>query len=68
MAQLEIYLTGEDMDRLFICKAKEGKHNLTANEYAQALLVRELHRLFPQPPRYDEDGQLINGDCYQGNP
>ena len=43
MAQLEIYLTGEEMDRLFICKAKEGKHNLTANEYAQALLVRELH-------------------------
>ena len=66
MATLEIRLNNEDMDRLFTCKYLEGRHDQTGNEYAEELLRRELHRLFPPAPQYDEDGQLINGNSYTG--
>lgn len=59
MATLEIRLNGEDMDRLFLCKSMEGYDGLTAQEYAEKLLIQELHRLFPHAPQWDEDGQLV---------
>ena len=66
MPQLDIYLNNEDMDRLFVIKALAGRYDQTGNQFATDLLTQQLHQLFPEPPRYDEDGQLINGDCYTG--
>jgi len=66
MPEFQIHLTREDTDRLFVCKSLEGKGNLTGNEYAAELLRRELHRLFPASPQYDEDGQLMNPDKFTG--
>lgn len=67
MTEYTIQLHNEDTERLFACKELEGKHDLTGNQYAALLLERELHRLFPAIPSYDEDGQLLNGHCYKGN-
>jgi hypothetical protein len=66
MTEFSFSLSREDTDRLFIIKDSQGKDGMTANEFAQELLERELHRLFPPAPRYDEDGELLNGDAYQG--
>ena len=56
MAEFSFYLSREDTDRVFALKAEAGEDNMTANEYAQYLLERELHRLYPQTVQYDEDG------------
>lgn len=66
MTELNFYISGEDMNRLFLIKDIQGKHSLTANDFARELLERELHRLFPPAPQYDEDGQLTNRDAYRG--
>lgn len=66
MATLEINLSGEDMDRLFVVKDLAGRHDLTAQQYAERLLVKELHRLFPPAPIYDETGELLNVKAYKG--
>lgn len=66
MATLEINLSGEDMDRLFVVKDLAGRHDLTAQQYAERLLIRELHRLFPPAPIYDEAGELVNVKAYKG--
>lgn len=66
MPELNLKITPTDMDRLFVCKAYEHRYDLTANQYAELLLTRELRRLFPATPHYNEDGDLINGDRYKG--
>lgn len=66
MGEISFNLFSEDIDRLFVLKDLEHKHDMTGNEYAKELLVRELHRLFPPAPKYDEDGDLVNRDAYRG--
>ena len=66
MTELTFYLSGEDMDRLFLIKDIQGKHSLTANDFARELLEHELYRLFPATPHYNEDGELTNRDAYRG--
>ncbi|MFA7162821.1 MAG: hypothetical protein WC097_01555 [Eubacteriales bacterium] len=57
--KFEFYLSEEDTDRVFLLKEKAGEADLTANEYAKELLIRELHRQHPSTPRTDEDGNYI---------
>lgn len=66
MRELSFYISDEDMDRLFLIKDIQGKHNLTGNEFARELLEHELYRLFPATPRYNEEGELLNMDAYRG--
>ena len=42
------------MDRLWAIKAKEGKDELTGNEYAKMLLERTLNRLHPEKAVIEE--------------
>ena len=66
MRELKFYISNEDMDRLFLIKDIQGKHNLTGNDFARELLERELYRLFPATPRFNEEGELLNRDAYRG--
>lgn len=59
MPQFEFWLSSEDTDRLFSIKSAKGKDSLTGNEFARELLERELHRLHPRKPKYDENGNEI---------
>lgn len=45
--KLEFYISDNDMDRLWVIKDKQGKYNLTGNEFAKELLENELYRLHP---------------------
>lgn len=60
MAQFTFYLSAEDTDRIFALKKLTGHDDLTGNEYARRILERELHRLFPAVPEFDEQGEVIN--------
>lgn len=55
MAELNIYLSSDDIDRLFALKDEAGKYNLTGNDYARELLEGLLHRLHPERVRYDDE-------------
>jgi len=45
MVEFNFYLSENDVDRLFYLKQKEGKDDLTGNEYAKELLEGLLWRL-----------------------
>ncbi len=60
MAQFTFYLSAEDTDRIFALKKLTGHDDLTGNEYARRILERELHRLFPAVPEFDEQGEVMN--------
>lgn len=64
---LEFSISAEDGERLFAIKELQGKDDLTGNEFAAEILQRELHRLFPAVPEYDENDRLTNADKYRGN-
>lgn len=66
---MDVYfsLLDADAERLFAIKELQGAADLTANEFARQLLEQELYRLFPAVPRYDDSGQLLNEDRYQGS-
>ncbi len=66
MVELNFYISDEDMERLFLIKDIQGKHNLTENDFTKKLLELELYRLFPDTTRFNEDGELINRDAYRG--
>jgi hypothetical protein len=66
MVELNFYISDEDMERLFLIKDIQGKRNLTGNDFARELLENELYRLFPDAPRFNECGELINRDAYKG--
>ena len=53
--RFEFYISDEDMDRLWALKEREGKDELTGNEYAALLLERTLHRLHPEKVKIEED-------------
>ena len=66
MVKFEFYLYDDDYDRLYAIKKLQGKEDLTGNQFAEELLTRELHRLFPPVPEYDDNDNLINADRYRG--
>ena len=59
-------LHGTDVDRLFAIKELQGADDLTGNEFARLLLERELRRLFPATPSFDDDGKLVNAEKCRG--
>jgi hypothetical protein len=60
MAQFDFRLSNEDTNRLFAIKKKQGKDNMTGNEFAKYLLEKELHKLHPAIVRdVDENGDEI---------
>lgn len=48
MVKLEFYLSDADMDRLWAIKEKQGKDNLTGNEFAKEILEVALYNLHPE--------------------
>jgi hypothetical protein len=64
MTEFSFYLSAQDTDRLFAIKQLQGRSDMTGNDFARELLERELFRLFPSVPEYDENGSLINPDKY----
>lgn len=53
--KFEFYLSDDDAERLFAVKEDKGKSELTGNEFAKELLIRELHRLHPSRVMYDDE-------------
>lgn len=66
MPEIKFFISDNDLDRLFAIKEIQGHDALTGNEFAERILVHELHKLFPSIPEYDDDGRLINADKYRG--
>ena len=60
MTEFNFSLHGTDVDRLFAIKELQGADDLTGNEFARLLLERELRRLFPATPSFDDEGKLVN--------
>lgn len=52
--KLEFYISDSDMDRLWAIKERQGKNDLTGNEFAKELLENELYRLHPKKVRRNE--------------
>lgn len=52
--KFEFYLADDDFNRLYAIKRKQGKDDLTGNEFARELLEAELYRLHPSVPRDEE--------------
>ena len=59
MPMIEFYISNEDLDRLFAIKKKQGKDDITGNDFARELLEKELHRLHPRRVEFDECGNEI---------
>ena len=59
MAKLEFDLSTEDTERLFYLKQKNGKTDLTGNEYAEKLLHMMLYKECQMVPVRYEDGDYI---------
>lgn len=59
MAKFEFNLSMEDTERLFYLKQKNGKADLTGNEYAEKLLQMFLYKECPRVPERNEDGDYI---------
>ena len=66
MTEFYFSLHGTDVDRLYAIKELQGEEKLTGNEFARLLLERELRRLFPSTPAFDDDGKLVNAEKYRG--
>lgn len=65
MLEITITLNTEDANRLFECMEIE-RANVSASDYAKETLTAAIRRKFPEPPRYDKEGALLNGNCYRG--
>ena len=46
--KLDFYISDDNMDRLWAIKEKDGKVELTGNQYAKMLLERTLKQLHPE--------------------
>lgn len=66
MTEFSFYLSAQDTDRLFAIKQLQGRSDMTGNDFARELLERELYRLFPAAPEFDDNGGLMNPDRYKG--
>lgn len=64
--EFNFYLSDEDTDRLFVIKKLQGLDDLTGNDFAEKLLSRELYKLFPAIPDFDDCGNITNADKYKG--
>ena len=53
--RLEFYISDENVDRLWAIKEKEGRTELTGNEFAAILLERTLIRLHPEEVVIEEE-------------
>lgn len=56
MIRLEFWLSDDNVERLFAIKRKQGKNQMTGNEFAKELLEKELYRLHPKRVKIDECG------------
>lgn len=55
MYEIKFTVTEDTLDRLFELKKREGKHNLTGNEFAAELLEEVLRERQPMLPKvWDE--------------
>lgn len=52
--KFEFYLADDDFNRLYAIKSKQGKDDLTGNEFAKELLEAVLYDLHPSVPKDDE--------------
>lgn len=59
MVKFEFYLSNDDFDRLYAIKKSKGRSDLTGDEFAKELLVKEIHRLHPRKVEFDECGNEI---------
>lgn len=60
MAKFEFYLSSEDFDRLYAIKNLQQKNDVSGNDFAKELLIKEIHRLHPAIVKYDEEsGEMI---------
>ena len=66
MTEITFYLADADVERLFAIKELQGEKDLTGNEFARTLLEKELYRLFPDTPSFDDDGRVTNAERYRG--
>lgn len=64
MLEITFTISTEDANRLFECMEIE-RANVTASDYAKQVFTAAIRRRFPEPPRYDESGSLLNGGCYR---
>ena len=46
--KVEFYISDADYDRLYAIKEKQGKDNLTGNEFAKELLENVLYQMHPR--------------------
>lgn len=66
--EMNFSLSYEDGERLFAVKQIQGYDDLSGNDFAERLLHAELIRLFPAVPEFDDSGNIVNADRYNGNP
>lgn len=64
--EMNFNISRANAERLFAIKKLLGKDNLTGNDFAAELLEKELERLFPPVPQYDDNDNLINADRFKG--
>lgn len=66
MTELQLFLSAEDMDRLFAIKELQGRDDLAADDFARELLEEYLYKLYPARPKWDDEGHLANAESYRG--
>lgn len=54
MVKFEFYLDSVDFDRMTVAKRKLGKDDLTFEQFAKWIVVKELHKLQPSVPTDEE--------------
>ena len=59
MTEFTFYLSDDDTARLWALKEEARERNLTGNEYAAQLLAQALRQRYPEPVRYNENGEII---------
>lgn len=55
MPEINFDVSPITIDRLFVVKARQGKHELTGNQFAAELLEEELKRLCPNPYQNEKE-------------
>lgn len=58
MTTIELYLSDDDMDRLFAI-IKKRNLDMTAETLAKQLLIKAIHQEHPQKVKFDEESGEI---------
>jgi hypothetical protein len=66
MVEFNFYLDDDDFDRLDAIKQLQGRDKVKFDDFARDLLEKELRRLYPDKPQFDDDGHPTNTACYTG--